>query len=413
MRKQHEWYDEHDAERWVPEPVKRPGRTAFARDRARVLHSAALRRLAAKTQVATAGSDDFVRNRLTHSLEVAQIGRELASTLGCDPDIVDAACLAHDLGHPPYGHNGERALDQLAEKIGGFEGNAQTLRLLTRLESKTFDADGRSVGLNLSRATLDAATKYPWLRRPGERKFGVYDDDVPVFEWLRQGVEAGDRRCLEAQVMDFADDVAYSVHDVEDGIVAHHLDLEQVSADRAPYWETVRRIYLPMATDSELDESWERLTRLPYWPSARFDDSRRALGGLKDLTSQLIGRLVTAAEQATHARFGRSRLVRYEAELVVPDMIRVEIALLKGIGMFHVLNSPERQARRAVQRELLTELVEALWATAPRNLDAAFAADFQEAADDDARLRVIIDQVASLTDPSALSWHTRLTAPRR
>jgi dGTPase len=408
VRKQSEGYDEHDAERWVAEPVKRPGRTAFARDRARVLHSAALRRLAAKTQVVTAGSDDFVRNRLTHSLEVAQIGRELASTLGCDPDIVDAACLAHDLGHPPFGHNGERALDQLAEGIGGFEGNAQTLRLLTRLESKTFDPAGRSVGLNLSRATLDAATKYPWPRRDGERKFGVYDDDAEVFRWLRHGVEAGDRRCLEAQVMDFADDVAYSVHDVEDGIVAHNIDLERVGAERAQYWESVRRIYLPEATDEQLDEGWRRLTGLAYWPSAAFDDSRRALGGLKDLTSQLIGRFCAAAEQATHSRFGRSRLIRYEADLIVPDGIRTEIALLKGVGMFHVLNSPERQARRAVQRELLTELVEALWKSAPRVLDAAFAADFAEAADDGARLRVMVDQVASLTDPSAQAWHQRL-----
>jgi dGTPase len=408
VRKQSEGYDEHDAERWVAEPVKRPGRTAFARDRARVLHSAALRRLAAKTQVVTAGSDDFVRNRLTHSLEVAQIGRELASTLGCDPDIVDAACLAHDLGHPPFGHNGERALDQLAEGIGGFEGNAQTLRLLTRLESKTFDPAGRSVGLNLSRATLDAATKYPWPRRDGERKFGVYDDDAEVFRWLRNGVEAGDRRCLEAQVMDFADDVAYSVHDVEDGIVAHSIDLERVGVERAQYWESVRRLYLPEATDEQLDEGWRRLTGLAYWPSTPFDDSRRALGGLKDLTSQLIGRFCAAAEQATHMRFGRSRLIRYEADLVVPDGIRTEIALLKGVGMFHVLNSPERQARRAVQRELLTELVEALWKSAPRVLDVAFAADFAEAADDGARLRVIVDQVASLTDPSAQAWHQRL-----
>jgi dGTPase len=408
VRKQHDGYDEHDAERWMAEPVKRPGRTAFARDRARVLHSAALRRLAAKTQVVTAGSDDFVRNRLTHSLEVAQIGRELANTLGCDPDIVDAACLAHDLGHPPFGHNGERALNDLAEEIGGFEGNAQTLRLLTRLESKAFDPAGRSVGLNLSRATLDAATKYPWPRRDGTRKFGVYDDDAEVFRWLRHGVEAGDRRCLEAQVMDFADDVAYSVHDVEDGIVAHNIDLRTVDVDRSPYWETVRRLYLPGATDEELDEGWRRLTRLPYWPSAHFDDSRRALGGLKDLTSQLIGRFCAAAEQATHARFGRSHLLRYEADLVVPDAVRTEIGLLKGIGMCHVLNSPERQARRAVQRELLTELVNALWKTAPGGLDVAFAADFAEAVDDNARLRVVIDQVASLTDPSAQAWHQRL-----
>jgi dGTPase len=208
--------------------------------------------------------------------------------------------------------------------------------------------------------------------------------------------------------MDFADDVAYSVHDVEDGIVAHHIDLAAINADRAPYWEIVRRLYLPEATDAMLDEGWRRLTGLPYWPGAPFDDGRRALGGLKDLTSQLIGRFCTAAEQATHAVFGRSRLIRYEADLIIPDGIRVEIGLLKGVGMFHVLNSPERQARRASQRDLLTELVEVLWKTAPLHLDVAFKADFADAPDDNARLRVIVDQVASLTDPSALAWHTQL-----
>ncbi len=378
-------YDEHDAERWVSEPVKRPGRTAFARDRARVLHSAMLRRLAAKTQVVGPGTDDFVRNRLTHSLEVAQIGRELATTLGCDPDT--------------------------AGRVGGFEGNAQTLRLLTRLEAKTFAPDGvlggRSVGLNLTRACLDAATKYPWPRRAGERKFGVYDDDTAVFSWFR-GPDAGDRRCLEAQVMDFADDVAYSVHDVEDGIVAHSIDLAEVGADREPYWDSVRRLYLPGATDDELDEAWQRLVVVPSWPAAAFDDSRRALAGLKDLTSQLIGRFCTSAEQATRATFGRAPLTRYAADLVVPDRTRAEIAVLKSIGVFHVMHSEERQHRRAEQRELLTELLHALWKNAPAGLDAAFAADFAAAADDAARFRVVVDQVASLTDASAVAWHARL-----
>lgn len=144
-------YTPWDRERWLPEPPKSSYRSDFERDRARVLHSAGLRRLGAKTQVVAPDADDFARTRLTHSLEVAQVGRELGRSLGCDPDLVDTACLSHDLGHPPFGHNGEKALDALSEDVGGFEGNAQTLRLLARLEQKKLFADGSSAGLNLTR----------------------------------------------------------------------------------------------------------------------------------------------------------------------------------------------------------------------------------------------------------------------
>ena len=180
-------YDARATARWAAEqgkedPPTEHRRGPFVRDRARVLHSSALRRLAAKTQVVEVGVGDFPRTRLTHSLECAQVGREFGAELGCDPDLVDAACLAHDLGHPPFGHNGEQALARLSAGCGGFEGNAQSLRLLTRLEAKVAGA-----GLNLTRATLDAACKYPWPRRDDIRKFGVYGSDVDAFAWLRAG----------------------------------------------------------------------------------------------------------------------------------------------------------------------------------------------------------------------------------
>ena len=371
-------YDSHATARWAPEPPKRArstGRGPFERDRARVLHSAALRRLAAKTQVVEVGSGDFPRTRLTHSLECAQVGRELGAALGCDPDLVDAACLAHDLGHPPFGHNGESALAELAAGCGGFEGNAQSLRLLTRLEAKVIGA-----GLNLTRATLDATLKYPWLPRPGQAKYGAYASDAAVFGWIRAGAPEG-RPCLEAQVMDWSDDVAYSVHDLEDGLQAGMIRLSQLrdDAERRVVAELTAAQYCEpgSVTADELCDVFAALLRLPCWPAA-FDGGPVALAGLKNLTSELIGRFCEAAEEATLDRRDEPRaapgraapVTRYSADLVVPRRQRLECALLKGVTAHYVMSRAGVAAAQARQRELIAELAAAVLAGAPQTLDA-------------------------------------------
>ena len=386
-------------------------RSPFARDRARVLHSAGLRRLAAKTQVFVAGSADFPRTRLTHTLEVAQLAREMGAALGCDPDLVDVAGLAHDLGHPPFGHNGERELNRIADGIGGFEGNAQTLRVLTRLEAKVINpATGRSAGLDLTRASLDASCKYPWPRRDDTEKFGFYADDAEVFHWLREGAP-GDRTCLEEQVMDWADDVAYSVHDVEDALHAGHVSLEMFTSatERENIMDIAHRKYLPLVDPAQLSAALDRLLALEYWPTS-YDGTHRDLAGLKEFTSQLIGRFCQAAEDATRAAYPGYPLTRYAATLVVPDATRAEVAVMKAVTVLYVMRRAGAQEAYARQRALLAELVDVLVRNDGRDLEPWIAPEYAAAADDGGRLRVVIDQVASLTDGSAVEWHARLCA---
>lgn len=411
-------YTPHDEERWVSEPAKNPRRNAFQRDRARVLHSSGLRRLGAKTQVVEPGTDDFVRTRLTHSLEVAQVGRELARYLGCDPDIVDTACLSHDLGHPPFGHHGETVLDGLCRDIGGFEGNAQTLRLLTRIEPKVLAPDSRPAGLNLTRASLDAVTKYPWTRQEatvtardsGVRKFGVYEDDADVFAFYRDGVPTG-KKCLEAQVMDLADDISYSVHDVEDAIVAGHLRFSDfdTEARRRELFDITRRWYLPEVPDEDMDGALRRLQAASFWPNEAYDGSRRAQASLKHMTSQLIGRFIAAAESATRAEFGSEPLSRYAASLVVPEATIHEVSVLKGMATLTVMVGEDRLRLHEIQAEVITDLAE-WYSENPTGLDPMFHADHLDASDDASRLRVVADQIASLTDHSAWALYHRIRA---
>ena len=399
-------YGAADRARLVGGP-ERPGRTPFQRDRARVLHSGAFRRLAGKTQVVdpVTPSPAAPRTRLTHSLECAQVGRELGAALGCDPDLVDAACLAHDLGHPPYGHNGETALDAVAQPCGGFEGNAQSLRVLTRLEVKVAGA-----GLDLTRAALDAATKYPWRRRAGEAKYGVYDEDLAVFDWLREGA-VGQRRCLESQVMDWADDVAYSVHDVEDGVLARLVRLEALRDpdERDALAELAAGSYSDRSAD-ELRAVLDDLLALPLWPG-RYDGAAATTAALKALASELIGRFCRAAELATRARYGDGPLVRYAAELVVPDRERAECALLKAVAARYVMSRPGVREVQDRERQVLGELVAAL-CERPEELGPLGRERWREAGDDAARLRAVVDEVAGVTDAAAEQLHSRLVRHR-
>jgi dGTPase len=334
-------------------------------------------------------------------LEVAQIGRELASRLGVDADVVETACLAHDIGHPPFGHNGERALAEWAADAGGFEGNAQTFRLLVRLEPKTVDSDGVPRGLNLTRASLLASMKYPWdagsaeADPSGRDKFGFYEDDRDVFDWVRNGMRERSLS-LEATIMDFSDDVAYSVHDFEDAIVNGFVD-PALLAESQHRDEVLHTMVSWAGVDQAqpLGAAWERLTSVAGWVNS-FQPQRAELAGLKNLTSTLIGRFALSAS-VDDAR----------KTLAVPPETLAEIAVLKGIVSVHVMSHTARQPIYLAQRTMLMALAEHLYSH-PESLDPVFAGDWALATGQEAKKRVVVDQVASLTDQSATELHLRL-----
>jgi dGTPase len=340
----------------------------------------------------------------------------MAQALGIDPDVVDTACLAHDLGHPPFGHNGEKALGVWAEDFGGFEGNAQTLRLLSRIEPKVIDPSGHSRGLNLTRASLDASCKYPWARAEGVAesggnqsvKFGYYEDDAEVFEFLRKGSDST-RKCIEAEVMDFADDVAYSVHDFEDAVVSGYVNLSELASvsNHAEYFSKIQSWAGPELSIEDIQAAFSRLSSNLYWLES-YSSSMADQATLKNLTSYLIGSFVGRSTEHTLASNSSEHLVRYNGALSVPSDVRAEIAVLKGTVSVFLMTDEKRQPYYLWQREVLTELADALLASNGKHLDHYCQSVWKTASTDSQKYRVVVDQVASLTDVSALNLHAEL-----
>jgi dGTPase len=402
-----------------PESPSR-GRTEAQRDHDRILYSSAFQRLGGITQISSAEVGQQLHTRLTHSLKVAQVARRLAERLGLSPDsqeIASAASLAHDIGHPPFGHVAEEELNAGAAEWGGFEGNAQSFRILTKLAVR----DLRYRGLNLTAATLNGVLKYPWLRGEGpagkESKWGAYESERKEFEWVREGFPHHERT-PEAELMDWADDVTYAVHDLEDFYRVGLIPLDRLSGrderDRfyASFFErgaskagALRRKFADF-TVAELDDATSFLLDQAFADVPPYRGSRPERAWIRAQTSFLIDWFVNGVS----LRGGR---------VVIQKERLAEIAVLKEIAWYYIIGSPALGTIQYGQRRVIRDLHElyikaaddpkrrALFPTAQRELLDRHSGTPPE------RRRVATDFIASLTEDMAFELHHRLTGVSR
>ena len=398
-------------------------RTPAQRDRDRILYSSSFRRLAEVTQVVSANSGYVFHNRLTHSLQVAQVGRRLAEKLAkrhphfaagniC-PDVVEAACLAHDLGHPPFGHTAESRLNILAAHHGGFEGNAQSFRIVTQLASRS-DSYG---GLDLTAATLAAILKYPWLKgnNPAKpKKWGAYESERDSFEFATRLLPAKNERTIEAELMDWADDVTYSVHDLEDfyraGRLPLHLLAQRDSPEREEFFENVferRRDDPEFAAKSNLKEAFTGILVSTFSLPRAYDGSSAHRAALRRFTAILIGRYINAAT-LTQQEDGR-------VSLSIDDDLRAEVTMLKELTWTYVIEAVSLAGRQQGQKRVIEELFATFsqLSTSPRDWIAfpMFYRERLKAANGRPEdiTRTCVDLIASMTESQAVAMHHRLT----
>lgn len=390
-------------------------RSPFQQDRDRIVYTSAFRRLQAKTQVFSVGEYDFYRTRLTHSLEVAQIGRSicyylqehdpaLSASFYVDPDLVEAVCLAHDLGHPPFGHSGERTLHELMRPYGGFEGNAQTLRLIT---DSIYSRRGRRTGLRPTRALLDGVMKYKAVHGAcgdPDNHF-LYDEQAPHVAFVFGGLDPPEEmaapetlnqfRSIECQVMDWADDTAYSLNDLTDGVRAGFLTVKRIEAwaeDRNPGLEGLAAIEDLLGMIRE---------------------------GNTELTiSGLIGDFIHACSLEPRDSFMNDRTQRYGWRLVVDEGLRERADTFSRLATDLVFRSARLQQLEYKGRFMLTRVFGAyreMYLDSPRRRLALLPEHWEQAVLDleesAGRARLLCDYLAGMTDGYAVRTYQRLFDP--
>jgi len=415
-------------------------RDPFQRDRARILHSAAFRRLQSKTQVMGSGQSDFYRTRLTHSLEAAQIGSGITAQLRCkypescqslfpaSDSLIEAICLAHDIGHPPFGHGGEVALNYMMREHGGFEGNGQTFRIVARLEPFS-----EHHGMNLSRRTLLGLMKYPQtlekLENPTNNSVidnfrqlkanewhppkGLYQDDEDIINWLLKPLSPADRKqfqhinikknshnktrfkSLDCSIMELADDIAYGIHDLEDAIVTGVVNQHDFDS------QVIKKL-------NELDDSW--LSQYCRTLTSKLFSEQHHLQ--KDAIGGLVNYLITAIEltdlNERHSEVCfEEPLLKYNATL--PEITMKALQVFKDFVYNFVIKQTSIQRLEYRGQQIVMELFEALSSDPLRLLPKNSAKRWQQATDNgDNPYRVIADYVAGMTDEYASRLHQTL-----